>query len=443
MRKMDDTREIRQKIFKEIAKFCKSRLSRKKTEFIPGKTLIKYAGRVYDEKELINLVDASLDFWLTAGRYAKEFEKQLAKFLGIKYCLLTNSGSSANLLAVSALTSPKLGRKRLKPEDEVITTACGFPTTLNPIIQNNLVPVFIDVELGTYNIDVRKIEKAITKKTKAIFVAHTLGNPVNLDKIMRIVKKYNLWFIEDNCDALGSKYKGKYTGTFGHISTYSFYPAHHITMGEGGAVLTNDPLLKRIILSFRDWGRDCWCEPGHNNTCGKRFGWQLGKLPFGYDHKYIYSHIGYNLKITDMQAAVGVAQLEKLPRFIEERKKNFAYLYNYLKRYEKYFVLPRPTKNSEPSWFGFPILVKENTSFTRSDIVSYLEKNKIATRMLFGGNLTKQPAYQNIKFRIAGDLRNTDIVMNNLFWIGVYPGITKEKLLYITNVFMRFLEKFE
>ena len=409
-------------------------------EFIQGKDYIPYAGRVYDDKEMISLVDSALDFWLTAGRYAQEFEEVLANFLGLKYCLLTNSGSSANLLAISALTSPKLGERRLKPGDEVITTACGFPTTVNPIIQNNLVPVFIDVDLGTYNIQVEKLEEAVTEKTKAIFIPHTLGNPAELDKIMKTVKKYELWFIEDNCDSLGSKYNGKYTGTFGHISTCSFYPAHHITMGEGGAVLTNDSLLNKIIASFRDWGRDCWCEPGHDNTCGKRFGWQLGKLPFGYDHKYIYSHIGYNLKVTDMQAAIGVEQLKKVPGFIEKRKENFRMLYDELRKYEKYFVLPVATENSEPSWFGFPILVREDAPFTRAEIVNYLEENKIATRMLFGGNLTKQPAYENIKYKIIGSLENTDLVMNNLFWIGVYPGLTGEMVKYMIVKIVEFIE---
>lgn len=436
---MEIENQIKKEIFARVKKFYK--LRKKGEKFILGESRIDYAGRVYDEKEMINLVDASLDFWLTAGRYAKEFEEEFAKFLGAKYCLLTNSGSSANLLAISALTSPKLGERRLKPRDEVITTACGFPTTLNPIIQNNLTPVFIDIDLGTYNIRVDKIEKAISKKTKAIFVAHTLGNPVNLDKILKVVRKHNLWFIEDNCDAIGSKYKGKYTGTFGDISTYSFYPAHQITMGEGGAVVTNNSLLKRIIASFRDWGRDCWCEPGHDNTCGKRFGWQLGKLPFGYDHKYIYSHIGYNLKITDLQAVIGVTQLKKLPSFIKARKRNFVSLYKFFKNYEKYFILPRSEKNSHPCWFGFPLLVKAALPFTRNEIVNYLEKNKIATRMLFGGNLTKQPAYQNTKYRIFGSLKNTDLVMNNLLWIGVYPGLTKEKLNYIFKVFTEFLEK--
>ena len=437
--RMKTDKQIRKEIFYKVQELYKLRKSEEK--FIPGKTGISYAGRVYDEKEMINLVDASLDFWLTAGRYAKQFEKELAEFLGIKYCLLTNSGSSANLLAISALTSPLLKEKRLKPGDEIITTACGFPTTLNPIIQNNLIPVFIDIDLGTYNIQVDKIEEAITEKTKAIFIPHTLGNPANLGKIMKMVKKYNLWFIEDNCDSLGSKYNGRYTGTFGHISTCSFYPAHHITMGEGGAVLTDDLLLKRIILSFRDWGRDCWCEPGHDNTCGKRFSQRFGKLPYGYDHKYVYSHIGYNLKVTDMQAAIGVVQLKKLPKFIEARKRNFAYLHNHLKKYEKYFMLPQATKNSEPSWFGFPILLKKDASFTRNDIVHYLEENKIATRMLFGGNLIKQPAYTNIKYRISGFLKNTDLIMNNLFWIGVYPGITEEKREYMLKIIDDFFKK--
>lgn len=443
---MKSEKEIKREIFGLVKNFYKSK--KNQIKFIPGKTYIQYAGRVYDKKEMINLIDASLDFWLTAGRYTRQFEEEFAKFLGVKYCLLTNSGSSANLLAISALTSSKIGKRKLRPGDEVITTACGFPTTLNPIIQNNLIPVFIDIDLGTYNIQVDKIEKAISKKTKAIFVAHTLGNPANLEKILKITKKHNLWFIEDNCDALGSKYgsvgssqgKWKYTGTFGDISTSSFYPAHQITMGEGGAVLTNDLKLKRIIASFRDWGRDCWCESGHDNTCGKRFSWQLGKLPFGYDHKYIYSHIGYNLKITDMQAAIGVAQLKKLPSFIGLRKRNFDYFYKFFKKYKKYFLLPKPEKNSQSCWFGFPLLVKKTAPFTRNEIVNYLEENKIATRMLFGGNLTKQPAYQDIKYRIFGSLRNTDLVMNNLFWIGVYPGITNEKFRYIKKTIERFFK---
>ncbi len=433
--------KIRRKIFKLVKKLYKAENANKK--FIPGITKINYAGRVYDENELINLVDSSLDFWLTAGRYAREFEEKLAGFLKIKYCLLTNSGSSANLLAVSALTSPLLKDRRLKPKDEVITTACGFPTTLNPILQNKLVPVFVEVELGTYNIQVEKIESAITKRTKAIFIAHTLGNPANLEKIMRVVKKYGLWLCEDNCDSLGSKYKGKYNGTFGDISTCSFFPAHHITMGEGGAVLTNNPLLRRIIMSFRDWGRDCYCGPGRDNTCGNRFSQKFGELPYGYDHKYVYSHIGYNLKATDMQAAIGVAQLKKLPQFIQARKKNFKFLYRIFKVYERYFILPEAEINSEPSWFGLPVLVRGDAPFGRFDIVDYLEKNRISTRMLFGGNLTKQPAYKNIKFRVVGGLTNTDLVMNRLFWIGVYPGLTKEKLQFIAKKLSELFKKYE
>ncbi len=437
MKSEEQEEQLRKEIFEKVSEFYRSKKGAE--TFIPGKTSVNYAGRIYDETELINLVDASLDFWLTAGRYSAEFESKLADFLGVKYALLANSGSSANLLAIAALTSPLLKERRLQPGDEVITTACGFPTTLNPILQHNLVPIFVDIELGTYAIDAAKIEKAITPKTKAIFVAHTLGNPVNIGHILQIAKKHNLWFVEDNCDALGSTYNGKYTGSFGDISTCSFYPAHHITMGEGGAVLTNDHLLKRIIASFRDWGRDCWCDTGHDDSCKKRFEWQLGELPFGYDHKYIYSHIGYNLKVTDMQAAIGLAQLKKLNGFIEARRKNFDCLYEYLKKYETHFILPHPTEQSEPSWFGFPIMVREDAPFTRKDIVSYMEDNKIATRMLFGGNLIKQPAYENIQYRIVDDLKNTDMVMNNLFWIGVYPGIDKQRLDWIFEIFERFL----
>jgi CDP-6-deoxy-D-xylo-4-hexulose-3-dehydrase len=432
-----DEAQLRKEIFKKVSDFY--RIRDKQSEFISGTTPIHYAGRVYDEKEMIALVDASLDFWLTAGRFAERFEKDLADFLGVKYCLLTNSGSSANLLAVSALTSPKLGENRLKAGDEVITTACGFPSTLNPIIQNNLVPVFLDVDLGTYNIQTEQIETAISEKTKAVVIPHTLGNPADLDTIIKIVKKYDLWFIEDNCDALGSRYRGKHTGTFGHISTCSFYPAHHITMGEGGAVCTDDPLLKKIIASFRDWGRDCWCDPGCDNSCGKRFDWQLGDLPKGYDHKYIYSHIGYNLKVTDMQAAIGVEQLKKLPGFIEKRKENFNVIYQGLKKYENYFVLPEPTPHSEPSWFGFPLYVRGDAPFSRDEIVHYLEANKIATRMLFGGNLIKQPAYSDMKYRAMGALVNTDLVMDNLFWIGVYPGLTEEMMRYMLEKFGKFV----
>jgi CDP-6-deoxy-D-xylo-4-hexulose-3-dehydrase len=433
---MKTREEIRLEIFDKIKQLYDLKSH---DRFIPGASFIPYAGRVYDDKELISLVDASLDFWLTPGRYARQFEKELAEFLGLKFCLLTNSGSSANLLAVSALTSPTLGDKRLKAGDEVITTACGFPTTLNPILQNNLVPVFLDVDLGTYNIQADLIEAAISDKSKAIMIPHTLGNPADLDAIVKIVNKYNLWFIEDNCDALGSQYHGKYTGTFGHISTCSFYPAHHITMGEGGAVLTNDPLLKKIIASYRDWGRDCWCDTGCDNSCKKRFEWQLGDLPKGYDHKYIYSHIGYNLKVTDMQAAIGVEQLKKLLGFIDKRKENFRFLYQGLKKFETILLLPLQTPYSDPSWFGFPIFVKENSPFTRDEIVQYLEKQKIATRMLFGGNLIKQPAYSEMRYRISGSLENTDLVMKNLFWIGVYPGLEREMLEYILHSFDTFI----
>ncbi|MCK9265612.1 lipopolysaccharide biosynthesis protein RfbH [bacterium] len=429
------------KIKKEILEKVKELYELKEQdEFIPGKSYVNYGGRVYDEKELINLVDASLDFWLTAGKYAKEFEKRLSSFLGLRYSILVNSGSSANLLAVSALTSPLLKEKRLLPGDEVITTSCGFPTTLNPIIQNNLTPVFLDVKIGSYNIDTTLIEEAITEKTKAIFIPHTLGNPADLNKITEISKKYNLWFIEDNCDSLGSKYNNKYTGTFGDVSTCSFYPPHIITTGEGGAVMTNSPLLKKIILSFRDWGRDCWCEPGFDNTCGNRFSTQHGNMPFGYDHKYIFSHIGYNLKMTDLQASIGVAQMDKLPMFIKARQKNFEYLYANLKEYEEFFTLPKWEKEAIPNWFGFPLLVNKDVPFQRADIVKHLEEKKVATRMLFGGNLIKQPAYKNIKCRTSGNLNNTDLIMNNLFWVGVYPGLTEEKLSYMVKTFKNFLK---
>jgi len=435
------SRDLKQEIFNLVTKYYKEK--HKVKPFIPGETYIPYAGRVYDEKEMISLVDSALDFWLTAGRFAKQFEEEFTKFLRVKYCILTNSGSSANLLAISALTSPKLGEKRLKPGGEVITTACAFPTTINPIIQNNLIPVFIDVDVGTYNIQTNKIEGAISKKTKAIFLAHTLGNPFNLDKIQKICEKYNLWLIEDNCDALGSKYNGQYTGTFGHIATFSFYPPHHITMGEGGALVTNDVQLKRLIESFRDWGRDCWCKPGCDNTCGKRFEWKLGSLPFGYDHKYIYSHTGYNLRITDMQAAIGVEQLKKLTLFIKARKENFKFLYEGFKKFDKYFILPKIEPKADPSWFGFLITVRKDTGFTRNDIVKYLENNKIATRMLFAGNIIRHPSFEDIKYRIYGNLKNTDFIMNNTFWLGVYPGLSLEMIEYIIDKIEKFIIKRE
>lgn len=420
-------------------------------KFIPGETKINYAGRVYDEKEIINLVDSALDFWLTAGKYAQEFERKLARFLGVRYCLLVNSGSSANLLAFMSLTSPKLGERQIKRGDEVITVAAGFPTTIAPIIQYGAIPVFVDISLPTYNIDVSKLESALSNKTKAIFLAHTLGNPFDLETVKEFCEKHNLWLIEDNCDALGSKYlyKGKwiYTGTIGDIGTLSFYPAHHITTGEGGAVVTNNPELKKILLSMRDWGRDCWCPSGKDNTCGRRFKWQLGELPFGYDHKYIYSHFGYNLKATDMQAAIGVAQLEKLPSFIEARKKNWKLLRDGLSDLSDKFILPEPTKNSDPSWFGFTLTVREEANFSRDEIIRYLEEKGIQTRMLFAGNILKHPAFDEMRkkgegFRVVGELKNTDKVMKDTFWIGVYPGITEEQIEYIVSTIKEFVREY-
>lgn len=433
-----DKDSIRSKILDLVTTYYESTRSDK--PFIPGETPIPVSGKVYDALELKLLIDASLDFWLTTGRYAAQFEKDFAAWFGLKFSLLTNSGSSANLLALSALTSHELGEKRLKPGDEVITCASGFPTTINPIIQNNLIPVFIDAEIPTYNPDVKYLEAALSKKTRAIFLAHTLGNPFDLAAVKTFAEKHNLWLIEDCCDAVGSKYDNKLVGTLGHLATVSFYPAHHMTMGEGGCVLTNNPQLKKLVESFRDWGRDCWCDPGKSNTCGKRFDWQLGELPKGYDHKYTYSHIGYNLKLTDMQAAVGVAQLKKLPSFIETRKKNFHILYEGLKDLQDTFILPEATRNSDPSWFGFPISVKPDAPFTRDAAVRFLEDRKIATRQLFAGNLTKQPAYHKIPYRKIGKLPNADFIMNSAFWVGVYPGIKKEMLDHIL-VTLHILEK--
>lgn len=402
-------------------------------EFLPGSSVVPVSGKVIDGADLSSVVDASLDCWFTTGRFAEEFERRLARFVGVRSASMVNSGSSANLVAVSALTSPKLGDRRLRPGDEVITVAAGFPTTVNPILQNQLVPVFVDVVLPTYEIDVTQLEAARSEKTKAIVLAHTLGNVFDLDAVTAFAKKYNLWLIEDCCDALGSTYKGRNVGTFGDISTISFYPAHHITTGEGGAVLTDKPALKVLIDSFRDWGRDCWCEPGKDNTCGKRFDWQLGDLPCGYDHKYTYSHIGYNLKATDMQAALGLSQMAKLPRFIELRKRNFAYLREKLAPLQDVLILPEATHGSDPSWFGFPIGVREDAPFTRHQLTVALEGRKIGTRLLFAGNLTRQPAYKESSYRVIGDLRNTDFVMNNVFWIGVYPGLTKAMLDFVAQ----------
>ena len=409
-------------------------------EFVPGETPVPVSGRVFDADELLHLVDASLDFWLTTGRYAKQFELQFARAVGVRHAILCNSGSSANLLAVSALTSKKLGERRLQPGDEVITVAAGFPTTVNPIILNGLVPVFVDVELGTYNLDVSQLEAALGPRTRAIMAAHTLGNPFDLDSVSAFAKEHGLWLIEDNCDALGSTYDGKLTGSFGDFGTLSFYPAHHITMGEGGAVLTNRPQLKLLLESFRDWGRDCWCEPGEDDTCGLRFAHQLGSLPHGYDHKYIYTHVGYNLKVTDMQAAVGVAQLAKLPTFVETRQRNWQLLRDGLAPYEDAFLLPQATHRSDPSWFGFPITVREEAPFDRNELVRHLEDRRIATRLLFGGNLTRQPAYEDVEFRAVGELPNSDVVMNRSFWIGVYPGLTEEMIAFVVSEFARFVE---
>lgn len=433
---MSKADQLRHQILQLVAEYYEEAFPA--ADFVPGESKIPVSGRVFDADELQHLVDSSLDFWLTSGRYAEQFERQLAQFLGVRHVLLCNSGSSANLLALSALTSPKLGERQLRPGDEVITAAAGFPTTVNPIIQNQLIPVFVDVDLQTHNIDVIQLEEAITPKTKAIMVAHTLGNPFNVEVVLEVAKRHNLWVIEDNCDALGSTYKGQFTGTFGDLATVSFYPAHHITMGEGGAVLTNKPALKKLVESFRDWGRDCWCAPGVDNTCGKRFEWQLGDLPYGYDHKYTYSHIGYNLKLTDMQAAVGVAQLKKLPHFIEVRRRNWQLLYEGLKPLEEFFMLPEPTPHSNPSWFGFLLTVRPGAPFGRHKLIQYLENHKIATRLLFGGNLIRQPAYQEVKYRVVGDLKNSDWIMNHSFWVGVYPFIDQQMIQFIVKIFSQF-----
>ena len=436
---MSKSDALRQQILALVQEYYEAEHSQQ--PFSPGETEVPISGRVFDAAEMVNLVDSSLEFWLTTGRYAEQFERDFARWMGVRHAILCNSGSSANLLALSALTSPRLVERQLQPGDEVITVAAGFPTTVNPIVQNQLTPVFLDIELGTYNIDVSLLETAVSPRTKAIMIAHTLGNPFNLDAVLEVANKHDLWLIEDNCDAVGTTYNGRLTGSFGHLSTISFYPAHHITMGEGGCVLTRHGQLKKLVESFRDWGRDCWCAPGVANTCGKRFEWQLGELPEGYDHKYIYSHIGYNLKMTDMQAAVGVAQLDKLPDFIAARKRNWQLLYDGLKQYEEFFILPQATPNSDPSWFGFLLTVRPDAPFSRNDLVQFLEANQIATRLLFSGNITRQPAYQNIPYRVVGDLTNTDIVMNQTFWIGVYPRITPDMIAYVLSVFAQFLSR--
>jgi CDP-6-deoxy-D-xylo-4-hexulose-3-dehydrase len=392
---------------------------------------------VFDADDLISLVDSALDFWLTAGRFADAFEAQFAEFVGVKYAMLTNSGSSANLLALSALTSPELAERRLQAGDEVLTVAAGFPTTVNPIVQNGLVPVFVDIGIPTYNVDVDQLEQAISPRTKAIILAHTLGNPFLATQVQALAKARGLWLIEDCCDAVGSTFAGKMVGTFGDLATVSFYPAHHITMGEGGAVLTSHPQLKRLVESFRDWGRDCWCKPGHDDTCGRRFDWGLGDLPQGYDHKYVYSHLGYNLKLTDMQAAVGLSQLRKLPSFIARRRENFQRLYQGLTSLRDQLILPEATPGSEPSWFGFPISVRPNGRYSRNELVKALERRSIATRLLFGGNLVHQPAYRKVPYRVASPsgLVNSDSVMRHTFWLGVYPGLSDEAIAYVIRVF--------
>lgn len=431
------TDEIREQIRVLVDRYAEVAFAPK--VFEPGTTTVPPSGKVIGAAELKNMVDASLDGWLTTGRFNDAFEKRLADFLGVEYALTTNSGSSANLLAFSALTSPRLGDRALKAGDEVIAVAAGFPTTVNPILQYGCVPVFVDVHIPTYNIDATQLEAAISGKTRAIMLAHTLGNPYNLAEVARVAKQYNLWIIEDCCDALGSTYGGKLVGTFGDIGTLSFYPAHHITMGEGGAVFTNDPTLKQIVESIRDWGRDCYCAPGCDNTCGKRFGWQLGDLPFGYDHKYTYSHLGYNLKISDMQAACALAQMDRLPAFIEARKRNFSFLKERLKSCEEFLILPEATQNSDPSWFGFPITLRDEAQASRVDLLKYLDQHKIGSRLLFAGNLTRQPYFKARNYRVVGQLKNTDIIMNNTFWLGVYPALDGVMLDFMVDRIEMFL----
>jgi CDP-6-deoxy-D-xylo-4-hexulose-3-dehydrase len=435
---MNDYKKIRQEIVQKTIEYYQAKFA--DNEFIPGKSKVNYAGRVFDHHELVNSVEASLDFWLTEGRFSESFAEKISEFLGVENVLLTNSGSSANLLAFAALTSEKLGERRLKPGDEVISVAAGFPATVTPILQYNLVPVFVDVHIPTYNIDVNKIASAISPKTRCIFIAHTLGNPFNIDAILQIAKEHDLWLIEDNCDAFGSKYKGKMTGTFGHLSTISFYPAHHITTGEGGAVCTNDPQLAQLVRAFRDWGRDCYCAGGENNTCGKRFTQQFGNLPPGYDHKYVYSEIGYNLKMTDIQAAIGSAQIEKLPGFCTRRKENYNEWLRVFSRYPDYFITPEATEGSDPAWFAFIVTLKGKVPFSRDEITSYFNNNMIETRNLFAGNITKQPGFINLKWRAVDGLENTDTIMNNTFFLGTYPGLKKEMIVYAEKVLDDFMK---
>ena len=447
---MDDKKleELRKKAIDAALVYYKNKWGAK-APFAAGDR-VHYAGRVFDEAEVTNLIDSSLEFWLTAGRYAERFENDLARFLGLRHCSLVNSGSSANLLAFMALTSPKMGDKRIFRGDEIITVAAAFPTTISPIVQYGAVPVFVDIELPSYNIDCKMLEGALSEKTKAVFLAHTMGNPFDLNRIADFCDRHNLWLIEDNCDALGSRYnfrgQWKHTGSVGHIGTCSFYPPHHITMGEGGAVCTSDFEIKRAIESFRDWGRDCWCPSGCDNTCKKRFEWKLGELPYGYDHKFIYSHFGYNMKVTDMQAAIGCAQLEKLPAFIEARKRNWKMLREGLGDLEDIFILPEAAENSDPSWFGFLLTIRDNAAFTREEIVNHLEAAKIQTRMLFSGNIIKHPCFDEMRqskkgYRVAGTLETTDKVMNDTFWVGVYPGLTAPMVEYMIEKIRQYVRK--
>lgn len=435
----DRASELREQIKALVAEYYEAAFALQ--AFAPGSSPVPVSGRVFDASELQHLVDASLDFWLTTGRFAAQFEREFARFMGVRHAILVNSGSSANLLALACLTSPKLGERALRPGDEVITVAAGFPTTVNPILQNQLTPVFVDVTIPTYNIDVSQLEQARSERTRAVMIAHTLGNPFDLDAVVDFTRRHNLWLIEDCCDAVGAAYKGQKVGTFGDLATVSFYPAHHITMGEGGCVLTNSGRLKTLVESFRDWGRDCWCEPGKDNTCGKRFDWQLGELPHGYDHKYTYSHIGYNLKATDMQAAVGVAQLGKLPAFIAARRRNFKQLWDGLSDLQEYLTLPQATPHSEPSWFGFPISIAANAPFSRHELIQFLEQRKIGTRLLFGGNLVRQPAYQSVRYRTVASLAGADYIMNHTFWVGVYPGLREEMVDYMIASFHSFMDE--